>query len=519
MPASDARVLLRAVSAVLGSDAARGGEQYDPLRRAANVALFGPGAGPGRTRPEYDQRLQQVLGKLRAGLDPALLEALFSQRPGSAVACANAFGVTMGQCDALVAAASREPAALPYTPPDDGSDFAAALRHAHVARALATAIAHHLRAAMLGVPRSLTNDPRGRGLLELLQACPGGLREQEAQLRAWHVGPTVGMARCIAQKLAASGPAAVAAVEQRLGMSATGAVAFLIWGNPSAAPAPAAVAPAPAPTAAPPPAAQAAGWRAQGRRLFGQHRFAEAAAAYGHAAAIDPNDAEAFAGLGASKLELHDGSGAVRAYEQAVRLTPRSSGYFTMLARAFVAVHDRNDAIGALHRALSLDPGNRDAQQGLRALTRAAPPTAPPPAPPPATPPVAPPFAPPPATPPVAPPPAAPTAPPPGATSPPSAAPPAPPNQPSGTPSRQQIIETMRPLEGSLQGCKPDFHGVVTFTIDVVGADGHVKSVTIGDDSPLHGTPEADCMTGIVEGVHFPHFTDDHLDIHYPFDL
>src|SRR5690606_27295260 len=72
-------------------------------------------------------------------------------------------------------------------------------------------------------------------------------------------------------------------------------------------------------------------------------------------------------------------------------------------------------------------------------------------------------------------------------------------------PTREEIIATLRPLQSSVAACKPDFHGVVTFQIEIFGPEGRVTNVAMA--GPLGDTPEGECMMGIVRGATFPDFT------------
>ena len=78
MPQGDARALVRKIDAKMEANAREGGDQYDNLRQATNRALFGAQAGPGANRGEYEQRLQQVMQRLRAGLDLQTLQVYFA---------------------------------------------------------------------------------------------------------------------------------------------------------------------------------------------------------------------------------------------------------------------------------------------------------------------------------------------------------------------------------------------------------------------------------------------------------
>ena len=597
MQRREAEAIVRAVNRGLAENAGRDGG-YDRVRQVVGSRLFG---GPGSNPEEYASRLQQVRQRLRRGLDQELLEALFPAEENSAVLCANGFPITMADCDALVAAASRQLSALPYTAPDDGAALRASLRNAGMSRREADQVVAKLRDVMLGVPRILSRDERGRGLLALLERCPGALRQRESQMRAWHVGPNEGMARCIAEALAARGRQAQPTTQLLFSMNEAQARGFLRWGAPQAvqpptptpspatgpdhmalarahfqagrlqqaaeeyrlaargdatdfralaglgaallrlgdpagaagafqgaarlapdnatlpasagdalraagrrddavaayrralsidarhrgaleglralgAPVAPAPAPAPAPTPAPGPApgpTTAEQWLGQARQLMSQRRFPEAAAAYERAAALAGSDARPFAGLGAARLAMRQAPAAVEAYANAVRLQPGGAGLRTAMARAQLAAGDRGGAIASLRQALAIDPNMRTAQQGLQQLT------APPPAP---------------------------------------AAPPAPAGEVlPETPARDRIIAVMRPFQGSVADCAPDYHGRVVFRVTVTGETGEVASVSL-EQGP-EGAPEIECMVGALQAARFPRFSRPELSVTYPYQL
>lgn len=504
MAQRDARDTVRAVDAALRDNAARGGESYDRLRRAVNVALFGPTAGPGRTRDVYNQRLSEVLAQMQRGIDGRVLEAMFPSGQSRALECATDLGLTMGQCDALAAAASRQPIALPYIRPDTGAALTKALRRGRVRGRLSQEIPRKLRAVMIGAPRNITEDARGRAIAELLEACPGALTNREAQLRAWHLGPTEPMAQCFVRALLARATEqeAIEKAKTVFELSDRAARAFVAWGAP-AQPQPVAQTTTPPPndqrnaatTTTTPDASPgaAARWREAARQHFAAQRYPQAAAGYEAAIAIDGNDAAAWAGLGASRLAMRDAAAAAHAYEQAVQRDGRNSGYFTMLARALVQMGDRGRAISALRRALEIDPNNQSAQRGLASLGAGAPAQqaqqaqqtqqtqqqqTPPGGPVQQTPP--------------------------GPTLP-------------EVPPRDAIIATLRPLQAGVEACAPAFNGVVSFQIVVLGETGTVSSATATGD--IAGTPEAGCMENIVRAATFPRFAREELEIAYPFRL
>ncbi len=472
MPRDTARALASRIDADLQADAANGGNAFDTdLRRAVHSAIFGAGAPP---RNEYAARLQATLERMQSGMNVQVLAALFPRQRNGSVLCANTYGVTMGECDALVAAATLTPAALPYIPPDDGSELERELRSARVNRRVAREVARGLREAMLGVPRSLRNDDRGRGVLALMEACPGGSSDRESQMRAWHVGPTPGLARCIASAVGRRGGSDAA--ESLLGLSPRAARAFVEWGGASAQAQVAVQAPPTmhqAPTMRQNPnhntnvqvsgVSAAEALRQQARAQFRLRNYPAASGAYEAAAQIEPNHAGTFVGIGNARAAMGDMGGAVRAFQQAVQLEDTNSNYFVLLGRALAQNNQREAAVAALQQAMRLDRNNMTAREGLRALGGEAP------------------------------------------------APPLP-----ETPPREAIIATMQPLRGALEGCAPSFTGHVVLRFTVRGETGEVTgAVAEGVGNPDDGI----CMANVVQSLRFPRFTQEELSVAYPYEL
>jgi tetratricopeptide (TPR) repeat protein len=359
MPNADARRVARTVSDGLRANADRGGLEYDRIRQAVGRSMFD---GPGRTREEFESRLAQVLERMRRGLDEPILEALFPNRENVAVLCANDFAVTMPDCDSLVAAASREPAMLPYTPADSGNAVRDALRQT-LPRREAGEVATKLRETMLGIPRTLRRDERGRALLTLLEACPGALTTRESQIRAWHVGPTDGLTRCIAGALVRGRDRSQARELSQMifGITATQAQAFLDWGAPATA----------APVQARPATVSVDQILERARTEFQAGRFDRAAQAYGQATSIDPTNPRAFTGLGSSQLRLGDARSAEASFRTAISINPENANCHALLGSALAALGRRDEASRAFQEALAIQPGHPLAQQGLTQLASA----------------------------------------------------------------------------------------------------------------------------------------------------
>jgi tetratricopeptide (TPR) repeat protein len=521
MSRSQAVRLVRHVSKVLAKDASKGGKNYNRIRKAVNRAVFGDQSGPGETRAKYFTRLDRVLSAMHSGLDLRMLEELFQAGENASVLCANDFDLTVGQCDALIAAATKQQSALPYTPPDDGKALRRELGQAGVSKRTSATIAEHFRETMLDVPGNLTQNERGRGLLSLLKACPGGLDSRESQVRAWHVGPTPGLTQCMVQTLIKRGgeQRAQQALRNWFGMPSSAAQAAVEWAASESSPAPAVAnrgagaastqssrAPAtPQPRGRGQRAAQGSAQSGQGaaeqlrekaRKHYRAKNYRKALQAYRNATQLEPGYAGSYSGMGACQLALGNPQKAVRAYQHAVQLAPNHAGYRAALGRALSEAGDRSGAIQALRAALRIDPNHRSARQGLAALGgstrqqagrhrparrggRAA-----------------------------------------------NRRPPQrnaqtaarPSNSLPRTPSRDAIIHAMRPMEQAVRGCAPNHEGTVAFQLKIRGDTGEVTSVSI-DGGKLAGTDEGECMKGVVRSASFPKFTKPELEIRYPYKL
>lgn len=478
MPQPAARALVRKIDAHMAENARQGGESYDNLRQATNRALFGAQAGPGSNRAEYNQRLQQVMQRLRSGLDLATLQVYFSGGRNAAVMCAHRWGVTIGECDALIAAATLTPTALPYLPPDDGQALQQQLREERVNRRVAREIANKVGETMLNVPGVLTNDSRGRTLVALLDACPGGTSDREQQIRAWHVGPAPGLVHCIAGALHARGGAASA--QEAFDLSPRAARALVAWGEPVAA-----TVATPTPTPPPPPptntnrnarngrtpqvtaSTDVQTLRRQGASLMRARQYPAAVQAYQAAVQADPSHAPTFAALGAAQMAARNPAAAAQALRKATELAPQNDGYLVGLARALVGNRQNADAIAALQAAVNINYDNMEAREGLRALGGEIP------------------------------------------------DPPLPEH-----PARDQIIAAMRPLKPGLAGCAPMFGGQVIFHVAISGETGNVAEARL--EEAQGGELDADttaCMVSVVQSARFPRFTRESFEISYPYQI
>jgi tetratricopeptide (TPR) repeat protein len=361
MPPSEAAKIVSAVNRGLAENAARGGFKYDRVRERVGRTMF---SDPGKSRAEYQERLGQVLGRMRSGLDVQTLESIFPRRAETTMECVTDFPLTMVACDALVAAASRKGAVLPYTPPNMGAELEKELTLAGAPKNRAEEVAAALRGVMLSAGRTLANDPRARDLGYLMRACPGSFSKPDAQIRAWNLGPTVGMARCIAVELAKRGAAATFATQLLFGMEKEAAQAYLLWGAPSAVSASMAA------------ESMAAGVSVDNvlkvaRAHYQAGHFSQAAAAYEQAVRMDPESSRAYAGLASARTRLGDLRGAIAALNSAVRVNAGNANLHVMLGDAHGAAGAPDSAQGAYRAALKLEPTNAKAKAGLHAVLHA----------------------------------------------------------------------------------------------------------------------------------------------------
>lgn len=75
----------------------------------------------------------------------------------------------------------------------------------------------------------------------------------------------------------------------------------------------------------------------------------------------------------------------------------------------------------------------------------------------------------------------------------------------------------MRGLLSTVKACLPEQTGVVAVQMTITGATGEVSEATVvGRDAD---DPEAICVSEVVRGAAFPHFSKDKLSIKFPFQL
>lgn len=103
----------------------------------------------------------------------------------------------------------------------------------------------------------------------------------------------------------------------------------------------------------------------QGEGLAAEGRWAEAAAAFGQALAIAPNDALLHNNLGVALFQSSQLDGAVAAFRRAVELDPAHLPAHAGLAFALVSKGDQAAAIEAFRAVARLDPSNVQAHMAL----------------------------------------------------------------------------------------------------------------------------------------------------------
>jgi choline-sulfatase len=94
-----------------------------------------------------------------------------------------------------------------------------------------------------------------------------------------------------------------------------------------------------------------------GRALAAGRQWGDSAVEYDKATRKFPAGAEAWRGLGESRIALHDPRGAVAAFETLVSLTPQDPIALMQLGEAYRDLGRWNDATRTIQRAVSIDPG------------------------------------------------------------------------------------------------------------------------------------------------------------------
>jgi hypothetical protein len=85
------------------------------------------------------------------------------------------------------------------------------------------------------------------------------------------------------------------------------------------------------------------------------------------------------------------------------------------------------------------------------------------------------------------------------------------------TPTRRQVLTTLRALEGEVRACGVGESGTVETRVVVAGATGRVSSARVSGD--FAGTPVAGCVAEVVETARFPRFGRERFEIAFPYRL
>jgi Flp pilus assembly protein TadD len=99
----------------------------------------------------------------------------------------------------------------------------------------------------------------------------------------------------------------------------------------------------------------------EGRRLFGDGRFREAADVFYRAVAVNPHDAEAWQQLGEALGRSGVYEDALAASHRALELHPEAASAWMQLGWILSEVGRSAEALDALDHALALDPNNLNA--------------------------------------------------------------------------------------------------------------------------------------------------------------
>ncbi len=85
------------------------------------------------------------------------------------------------------------------------------------------------------------------------------------------------------------------------------------------------------------------------------------------------------------------------------------------------------------------------------------------------------------------------------------------------TPTRRQVLTTLRSLEGEVRQCVEGEDGVVSTRIVVEGATGRVASVHV--TGALAGTVAGSCAARVVRTARFPRFARERFEIAFPYSV
>jgi tetratricopeptide (TPR) repeat protein len=120
-----------------------------------------------------------------------------------------------------------------------------------------------------------------------------------------------------------------------------------------------------APTPAPAPAGNAIDWQRQGHELRRQEAFDDAITAYENALALDPNNIEANAGMGAALLATGQAEAAIAPLQRAAELAPAHFWSHRLLGSAYLSLQRYPLAAGELTQAYVLRPDDLQVLIGI----------------------------------------------------------------------------------------------------------------------------------------------------------
>lgn len=343
MQARDAQDLQGRVTLALQKNAAQN-QGYDEVRKRVGQRLFG---GPGNTRAEYDHRLAQVRRRLHAGLDETMLEVLIVPGKNPERQCTLELGLSLTDCDVLVAAASKRRVLVPYVAADRGDAAVASMQASGIKSHHARRIVGAVERVMVNAPVSLGQGVRHQQFASLMHACPGALTSWPAQVRAWNLGPTEGMVRCIGIQLSRTSGDPATLAKTLFSLRRSEARALVHWATGGGEdPGEVAI--------------------ANGKRFYSAGEFAKAAEAFDEATQIDPSSADAWMGRGLALLELGKAPQAVQALDSALRIRPDDAELHAWVGEAHAQAGRPEEAMGAYKQALALHPKNKRARTGIK---------------------------------------------------------------------------------------------------------------------------------------------------------
>ncbi|MBW2464051.1 MAG: hypothetical protein JRH11_20550 [Deltaproteobacteria bacterium] len=85
------------------------------------------------------------------------------------------------------------------------------------------------------------------------------------------------------------------------------------------------------------------------------------------------------------------------------------------------------------------------------------------------------------------------------------------------TPTRRQVLTTLRALEGEVRMCGDGATGVLNTSLVVAGQSGEVASVRMAGE--LAGSPASVCAARVIRSARFPHFSQERFEISFPYRL